>query len=250
MSSASRDEVIGGALLLVATAWAVQALFDKADGTNAFAEAWSTDVLAVLLTAGLLVPLVVFWFDGPVAPVSVGTSTGYVAYQGLGDAQYFTYRWDGVAFPTNIVLIGVLLAGAWFMFRRAQQPLRPVLAPAVSRWLQLAAGVAAGIAILLLCSKMSDENDPDWYLTWVLLVVGVGLVALSARQSREAAIAVISLAGVTAVSYLAYAIAYDEIRDRALNVTIVTAVLTGIALWRVLHRAPAATTAPVVATAG
>ena len=38
-TSASRAEVIGGVLLLVAAAFAVQALFDTTDGSNAFAEA-------------------------------------------------------------------------------------------------------------------------------------------------------------------------------------------------------------------
>lgn len=237
LADASRAEVGGGVLLLVATAWAVQALFDSKDGYNAFYEPWATDVLAVVLTAALLLPLVTFYLGGPVHAVTAGASVGYLAYQGLSDSSWFNDYYDGVYFPNNMVFIAVLLAAAWFLFRRGS-PARPAsIEHTPSRSLQIVAGAATLITILLYCNKASDLND-DAYIVYVLLVVAVGMMVLSVRRSVEATIVLGTLAAETAFAYLTYAIAYEDVRDRGLNVAIAAAVLTGAAVWRARHAAP------------
>ena len=81
-ASASRSEVVGGVLLLVATAFAVQALFDTTDGSNAFAEEWSTDVLALVLTAALALAVPRLLLRRERAGGIAGTAIGYLIYRG------------------------------------------------------------------------------------------------------------------------------------------------------------------------
>jgi TIR domain len=239
IASASRSEMIGSVLLLVATAFAVQALFDKTDYANAFDDGpWATDVLAVVITAALLLPFVVFYFGGNVQAVTAGTAAGYLAYQGLADASWFAYDDDSAEFPTNMVFIAILLGVAWFMFRRGS-PVPPArIAHAPSRYLQIAAAVATVVATALYINLLDDYDAAHRILIAVVAVV-IGMLILSVRRSLEATILLVTLAAETSFAFLTYAIAYEGTRDRALNVAIAAAVLTGAALWRARRAVPA-----------
>jgi hypothetical protein len=232
IATASRSEVIGGVLLLVATAFAVQALFDKADYSNAFDDGpWATDLLAVVLTAALLLPFVVFYLGGNVQAVTAGTAAGYLAYQGLADAGWFAYDDDSVEFPTNMVFIAILLGAAWFMFRRGSPGPPARIDHAPSRYLQIAAAIATVVATVLYIDLL-DEYDAAHRILVAVLAVVVGMLILSVRRSLEATILLVTLAAETSFAFLTYAIGFKDTRDRALNVAIAAAVLTGAALWR------------------
>jgi len=231
-ASASRAEVGGAVLLVVATVWAIQALFDSKDGSNAFAQDWSTDVTAILLTAALLLPLLAFRVGGPVHAVCAGTSIGYLAYQGLADSTWFADHYDGVYFPNNMVFIAVLLAAAWYMFRRGSQspPMRVEHPP--SRYLQIVAAAATLVTTGLFAKQYYDYENSH-RIAFVFFAASLVMLVLSVRRSAEATIALGTLAAESAIAFLAIAIAdLDNTRDRALNVAIASAVLTGAALWR------------------
>ena len=232
IASASRAEVIAGVLLLVAAAFAVQALFDKTDYANAFDDGpWATDLLGVVLTAALLLPFVVFYVGGNVQAVTAGTAAGYLAYQGLADTSWFAYDDNSVDFPTNMVFIALLLTAAWFLFRRGS-PVPPArIEHAPSRYLQIAAAVATVVATALYINLLDDFDSAHRILFAVVAVV-IGMLVLSVRRSLEATIVLLVLAAETSFAFLAYAIAFKDTRDRALNVAIAAAVLTGAALWR------------------
>jgi hypothetical protein len=240
-TSASRAEVIGGVLLLVATAFAVQALFDKADYTNAFDDGpWATDVLAVVLTAALLLPFLAFYYGINVPAVLAGTSIGYRAYQGLADSQYFVGYWGNTKFPTNIVFIAILLGAAWYMFRRGS-PVRPsTIDHPPSRYLQIAAAVGTLVTTVLYVKQWVDWEEGSAILV-VFVVVSVGMVILSVRRSQEATIVLATLAAETSFAYLTYAIGFADVRSKLLNVAIAAAVLAGAALWRTRRATPVAT---------
>jgi hypothetical protein len=237
-TTASRAEVIGGVLLLVATAFAVQALFDMADYTNAFDNGpWAIDLLAVVLTAALLLPFVAFYIGINVPAVLAGTSIGYLAYQGLADSQYFRGYWGDTKFPSNIVFVAILLGAAWYMFRRGS-PVRPsTIDHPPSRYLQIAAAVGT-----LVTTVLHVKQWVDWEATSAILVVAVAVsvvtLILSVRRSQEATIVLATLAAETSFAYLTYAIAFSDVRSKSLNVAIAAAVLTGAALWRTRRATP------------
>jgi hypothetical protein len=237
-TSASRAEVIGGVLLLVATAFAVQALFDTTDGSNAFAEAWSTDVLALVLTAALLLPFLAFYYGINVHAICAGTAIGYLTFQGLADTQFFgAHDPYDPPFPTNMVFIAMLLAAAWFMFRRGS-PLRPSrIDHPPSRYLQIAAAVGTLVTTLLALNQIADWKE-DALIHVLFLAVAVGMVILSVRRSQEATILLATLAAETALACVTFAIADSDHRDRLQNIAIAAAVLTGAALWRTRRATP------------
>jgi len=239
-ASASRAEVGGGVLLLVAAAWAIQALFDSKDGYNAFASApTSTDLTALIFTAALLLPALAFRIGAPVHAVSAGTSIGYLAYQGLADSTWFSDHYDGVYFPTSMIFIALLLAAAWYLFRRGS-PARPGrIDHPPSRYLQIVAGAAVLVTTTMYANQLYDF-DHSHRIAYVFLAVGVVVMFLSLRRSVEATVALAMLAAETSIFYLALAIGYGDTRDRALNVAIAAAVLTGAALWRTRRAAVAA----------
>lgn len=237
-ASASRSEVIGGVLLLVATAFAVQALFDTTDGSNAFAQEWSTDLLALVLTAALLLPFLAFFYGVNVHAITAGTAIGYLTYQGLADTEFFgAHDPYDPPFPTNMVFIAILLAAAWFMFRRGS-PVRPSrIEHAPSRYLQIAAAAGTLVTMLLLLNQLADWKEVA-PIHVVAIAVGVWMLILSVRRGQEATILLTTLAAETTLAFLTYAIADDDHRDRLQNVAIAAAVLTGAALWRTRRAAP------------
>jgi hypothetical protein len=85
------------------------------------------------------------------------------------------------------------------------------------------------------------DFDHSHRIAYVFLAVGVVMMFLSLRRSVEATVALAMLAAETSIFYLALAIGYGDTRDRALNVAIAAAVLTGAALWRTRRAAAAAT---------
>jgi hypothetical protein len=237
-TSASRAEVIGGVLLLVATAFAVQALFDKTDYTNAFDNGpWATDLLALVLTAALLLPFLAFFRGFNVPAVVAGTSIGYLAYQGLADSEYFYGYWGDTSFPSNIVFIAILLGGAWYMFRRGSPTPPSRIDHPPSRSLQIAAAVGTLVTTALYVKQFVDWESESAILV-VFVVVSVGMVILSVRRSQEATIVLATLAAETSFAYLAFAIGFADIRSKSLNVAIAAAVLTGAALWRTRRATP------------
>jgi hypothetical protein len=237
-TSASRAELIGGVLLLVATAFAVQALFDKTDYSNAFDDGhWATNALAVVLTAALLLPFLAFYKGINVQAVTAGTAAGYLAYQGLADSGWFRWDDDSVDFPTNMVFIAILLAAAWFMFRRGS-PVRPARIEHIpSRYLQIVAAVATVVATVLLINQL-DDHDSAYRIHAVVLAVSVAMAVVSVRRSLEATILLATLAAETSFAYITYAIADTDFRDRLQNVAVAAAVLTGAALWRTRRATP------------
>jgi hypothetical protein len=240
LASASKSELVGATLLVVATGLAVRALFKDSDGSNAFAEHWATDFLALLLTAALLTPLLVFHLGGHVAAVTAGTSVGYLLFQGLSDEWWF---WDDSydpIFPQHMVVIAIVLAGAWFAFRRGSPRPRAVIAHRPSYYLQIAAGVAVLVTVLMYCDLESEWFGYDPIYLYVLSGVSVGVVILGFRRSEEATIVLGTLAAEYAVWAVAIAIAYDHTQDRAMNVAIAAAVLAGTALWRARRAVPVA----------
>jgi hypothetical protein len=239
-TSASRAEVIGGVLLLVATAFAVQALFDKADYTNAFDNGpWATDVLAVVLTAALLLPFLAFYNGIDVPAVLAGTSIGYLAYQGLADSEYFQGYWGDTKFPSNIVFIAILLGAAWYMFRRGS-PVRPsTIDHPPSRYLQIAAAVGTFVTTALYVKQWFDWEATSAILV-VIVAVSVVILILSLRRSQEATIVLATLAAETSFAYHTYAICFPDLRSKSFNVAFAAAVLTGAALWRTRRATPVA----------
>ena len=232
LASASKAELVGATLLVVGTGLAVRALFKDSDGSNVFAEHWATDLLAILLTAALLAPLLVFHVGGHVAAVTAGTSVGYLLFQGLSDEWWF---WDDSydpIFPQHMVVIAVVLAGAWFAFRRGSPRPRAVIAHRPSYYLQIAAGVAVLVTVLMYSDLESEWRGDEPIYLYVLSAVSVGVVVLGFRRSEEATIVLGTLAAEYAVWAVAIAIAYDHTQDRAMNVAIAAAVLAGTALWR------------------
>jgi hypothetical protein len=231
IASASRDEVIGGVLLLVVAAWAVQALFADADYSNPFEDGTAGDLRTILLTAALLLPFVVFFYGGNVHAVTAGTAIGYVAYAGMPSYYWWRYDSSDTGFPIKIVVMTVLLAAAWFMFRRGSPVARAWIEHKPSRYLQIAAAVATLVATLLYLNQLSD-NDSDYRIHVVYLVVAVFTAVLSVRRSLGATIALTALAAETTLFYLTSAIDDSYHRDRLQNVAVAAAVLTGSALWR------------------
>ncbi len=233
-ASASRAEVIGGVLLLVATAFALQALFDKADYTNAFDEGgWSTDILAVVLTAALLLPFLAFFYGINVPAVTAGTAVGWIAYQGLVDSYVFTGYWgaDDTKFPTNIVIIAVLLGAAWYMFRRGNPLPRTAVEHPPSRYLQIAAAAGTFVTVGLYVKQRIDWDSAGAVL-FALAAVALFMLVLSLRRGLEATTLLATLAAESALAYLMYAIDDEDYRSKLLNVSIAAAVLTGAALGR------------------
>jgi hypothetical protein len=238
LASASKAELIGATLLLVATGLAVRALFKDSDGSNAFAEHWATDMMAVLLTAALLAPLIVFYFGGHVPAVTAGTAIGYLLFQGIADEYWF---WDDSYdpyFPQHMVVIAVMLAAAWFAFRRGNPRPRAAIAHVPSYYLQIAASAAVLVTVVMYCDLVSKDWDPDPNYLYILTAVSAGVVVLAFRRSEEATIVLGVLAAEYVVSAVAIAIAYDWLQDRSMNVAIAAAVLTGAALWRSRRAAP------------
>ena len=225
LASASRLELIGATLLVVAAALAVRALFLDSDGSNAFAEHWATDILAVLLTAALLTPLLVFYLGGHVPAVTAGTAIGYMVFQGISDSYWF---WDDSwpPFPQHMVVIAVVLAAAWFAFRRGTSRPRSFVVHRPSYYVQIAASIGVLVTVLMYCDEESKHWDPDPNFLYVLAFTTLGVAVLGFRRSEEATVTVGTLGAVYAVSALAYAIA--------------SAVLTGTALWRARRAAPIA----------
>ena len=136
-----------------------------------------------------------------------------------------------------MVFIAMLLAAAWFMFRRGS-PLRPSrIDHPPSRYLQIAAAVGTLVTTLLLINQFADWEEVA-PIHVVFLAVSVGMVILSVRRSQEATIVLATLAAETALAYLTFAIGYPDHRDRLQNVAIAAAVLTGAALWRTRRATP------------
>lgn len=237
IASASTAEVIGGVLLLVATAWAVQALFSDTDYANPFEEGVAGDIRTFVLTAALLLPFVVFFVGGNVHAVTAGTAVGYVAYAGLPQYYWWRYDVDDANFPGSTVVIAVLLAAAWFMFRRGSPVLRARIEHKPSRYLQIAAAIAALVATVLYINQLDDHSDL-YRINAVFLVVALGTAVLSVRRSLGATIALATIAAETTFTYVTLAIDDGDFRDRLLNVAIAAAVLTGVALWRTRRAVP------------
>jgi len=232
VASASRDEVIGGVLLLVVVAWAVQALFADANNAQAFPDHAAGDFRTLALTAALVIPFAVFFYGGNVHAVTAGTAIGYIAYAAL--PQYYWWHDDASdhRFPAKPVVMAVLLAAAWFMFRRGSPVARGWVEHRPSRYLQIGAALATLGATLLYINKL-DDYDSLVRMHAAILAVALFATVLSFRRSLGATIVLATLAAETTFTCVTAAIDDDgTFRDRLQMIALAAAVLTGTTLWR------------------
>jgi TIR domain-containing protein len=229
----SRTEWIGVALLLVATVWAVWALFRRdVDGGNAFSLHWVYGALGVLLAAGLLLPLVAFRYRVSMAPVSAGASIGYLAFHGFPDSLWFWREWGDEKFPTYAVFIGVLLGAAWIAFRLGGHVQKVIIDHRPSRWLQIGSTLAIAVAMLLYFARLDELWDYTPRAILLYLIAAALMVALSTRRSLEATIVLAIVCAACAADFLAIAIDGPEVRGQAWNGLIFASIAAATAFWR------------------
>ena len=229
----SPNEWIGVALQVIATTWAVWALFRRdLDGSNAFTPAWPVNVAAVLLTASLLLPLLCFRFGVDASAVAAGSSLGYLAFQGFPSSDWFWNKDYGDEFPVYMVFIALILAGAWFALRAGDRAPTAMINHAPSRWLQIAASVAAAVAVMFFADMLTDwfGHTPK---VWAVYLLGtLAMVALSTRRSRQASMALALLAAACAVTFLSFVMGVEGWEGKAWNVVIASGLLAATAFWR------------------
>jgi hypothetical protein len=226
---------IGSALTVVATIWAVWALFRREyDGSNAFTPPWANNVAAVVLTASLLLPLLCFRYGIGAAAVSAGTALGYLAYQGFPSSNWFWYEKEsGNPFPMYMVFIAVILIGAWLAFRAGNRAGADPIRHRFSFWLQLAGSVAAAVAVLFFGDLLHDWTGYYTPRVWAVYFAGtVVMIVLSAFRNRQTAISLALVSAACALTFLGFVIHQDFWRARAWNVVIASGIVAATAVWR------------------
>jgi hypothetical protein len=236
-SSASKGELAGAALLLLAFLLAVRSLFmEQPDGSTAFSGPWSTDVSGLLLTVGLLAPYAAFRRGMHVPGVLAGSALGFLAYQAFVDAPWFWY--EDYAFPGHAVVIAVLLVAAFVAVYRGTTRTARRVSHQPSRILQIVAAAASSVATWLYVDLLVEWNDPDPYVVLVFLGGAVVMLVLSVLRAEGSTVALAVLALDAALFFFAVAIGNSDVRDRVLNIAIASAVLAGAAGWRSVHTEP------------
>ena len=226
---------VGCALTIVATIWAVWALFRRDyDGTNAFSPPWASNVVAVLLTASLLLPLLCLRYRFDVPAVSAGASLGYLAYQGFPSSNWFWLKGDsGAPFPTYMVFIGLVLVGAWFAFRAGRRHDDESVRHRLSFWLQIAGSVAAAIAVVFFGDLLHDWTGYYTPRVWTVYFAGtVVMIGLSALRKRRTEISLALVASACGLTFLGFVIHEHFWRARAWNVVIASGIVAATAVWR------------------
>jgi hypothetical protein len=226
---------IGCVLIVVATIWAVWAMFRRElDGANALSFPWGIDVAAVSLTAALLLPLLCFRYPFHPAAVSAGASLGYLAFQGFPWADWFwNDEHSGDPFPTYMVFIAVVLLATWFAFRIGRREHTEPVRHRPSYVLQIVGSVAAAVAVLFFADLLYDWTGYYTPRVWVVYFVGtVAMIALSTLRSRDASISLALTSAACCLTFLAYVIHVDFWRARAWNVVIASGIVAATAIWR------------------
>ena len=228
---------IGVVLLVCSTALGIWALsIDSGNSGYALDGNMIDDLVAFILTLGLLAPVLARRVRLDPAAVTAGVGFGYVVYQGIPQIGWFyggDFRWDtaGLKYPTVIAAVGALLGAGWYAMRRSTlRQTQFVHDRRFSRLLQIGSALGVVAGLIILAHRVSIVFE-IWATFWVSEGAPVLVItALAASRKRSSALTLIAIL-VTFIVHLAAAyLGGPTLRP---IVQLVTALLAAaIAVWR------------------
>jgi hypothetical protein len=218
-----RAYVVGAACVVGATAVAISALSTTGEYIGSpLSWGTSSDINAVVLTLGLLAPLLAR-SARDAAAITTGVTVGYLTHLALMEVSWFWGVDGGPAWPayrTAIVVVGLLMIGARVMFGRHREldarTLRPNPGALVA---QIGLTIVITVSVATYLNRWhtyykglySEDLDSDIWVTpgaqiprlaVLFLLPSLLLVVLATRRTHRAAVTLTALASMSSVAYL------------------------------------------------